>query len=274
MVFWRFFLLFFFFLFLFPNQVLAEVVINEFSPASDPEWIEIYNPENQTVSLKEVILFFDSNLSTTQRLSFCDNEEIASDSFRLITRPTKSFWLANGGDTLVLKRGDDIIDSVSYGSGQIIKTLTASQSATRSPDDKLTWIVVDNPTPQGEAVSFECPTPTLAPTATPEPTNTPAPTSTATPRPSTPIPSQKATPTPTLKITSLVATDSGEVLGEEVATLSAFYPYQASDGAERDETTLSSRNKIFPKIFLVVGLLLVFASAFWGWYRVWYTQSK
>jgi len=84
----------------------------------------------------------------------------------------------------------------------------------------------------------------------------------------TPTPKQTIVPSLTPKPTSKTASESGEVLGEEVATLSAFYPYQASDGAEKNEATLSSRSKIFPKIFLVVGLLLLFASAFWGWYNL------
>ncbi len=101
--------------------------------------------------------------------------------------------------------------------------------------------------------STSMPTPTSSPTSTPKPTIIPS-----------------LTPKPTSK----TASDSGEVLGEEVATLSAFYPYQASDEAERNEASLSAKNRIFPKVFLGAGLLLVFAGAFWLWYRVWYTQSK
>ncbi len=99
----------------------------------------------------------------------------------------------------------------------------------------------------------------------------------STPTPSvSPTPTPKATVTPSLtpKVISKTASDSGEVLGEEVATLSAFYPYQASDGAEENEASLSAKNRIFPKVFLVSGLLIIFVSAFWAWYRLWYTQSK
>lgn len=118
----------------------------------------------------------------------------------------------------------------------------------------------------------------VAPTPTPtlEPTDMPTPTSTPTPRPPTPTPTPKQTVVPSLtpKPTFKTASESGEVLGEKEATLSAFYPYEATEGAEENEATSSAKNKLWPKIFLVVGLLLVFVSAFWLWYRVWYTQSK
>jgi len=83
----------------------------------------------------------------------------------------------------------------------------------------------------------------------------------------TPTPSQKISPTPTPKKSNQTATDSGEVLGEEVASFSAFYPYEATDEAEKNEATPSARNKILPKIFLVGGLLLLFVSASWLWYN-------
>jgi hypothetical protein len=99
-------------------------------------------------------------------------------------------------------------------------------------------------------------------------TSTPTPTSSL-----TPTPKQAIVPSLTPKPTVKTASKSGEVLGEEVATLSAFYSYQASDEAERNEVIPSSKNKIFPKIFLVVGLLILFVSAFWLWYRVWYNSD-
>ena len=94
------------------------------------------------------------------------------------------------------------------------------------------------------------------------PTSTPVPSL----KISTPTPTKKILPTPTPKKSSQTATASGEVLGEEVATFSAFYPYEATSEPEENEATPSVRNKIIPKIFLVGGLLLLFASAFWLWY--------
>jgi len=99
---------------------------------------------------------------------------------------------------------------------------------------------------------FSEPNPTLTPTVLIKPT---------------PTPSQKISPTPTPKKSNQTATDSGEVLGEEVSTISAFYPYEATSESEKNEATPSAKNKIIPKIFLIGGLLLLFASAFWLWYN-------
>ena len=99
-----------------------------------------------------------------------------------------------------------------------------------------------------------------------------SPTSTPTPKILTPTPSQKISPTPTPKKSNQTATTSGEVLGEEVATFSAFYPYEATGEPEENEATPSVRNKIIPKIFLVGGLVLLFTSACWLWYTFKYTS--
>lgn len=188
---------------IFTSSVYAasDVVINEFSPATDPEWIEIYNPNEQTLSLKEVILLLDGDSTTTQKMSFCDNELIAIKSFRLISRPTKSFWLSNSGDTLILKRGDDAIDSISYGTNQSLKAPTSTQSAVRSLDGGSIWTISNNPTPQGDSVSFDCPTPT--PTSTPTPSITPTPTNIPT---NTPFPSATAKPQSTSTPIKLAST--------------------------------------------------------------------
>jgi len=100
------------------------------------------------------------------------------------------------------------------------------------------------------------------------PTSTP----TSTQKILTPTPSQKISPTPTPKKSNQTATASGEVLGEEMATFSAFYPYEATGESEKNEATPSARNKTLPKIFLVGGLLLLFASACWLWYTFKYTS--
>jgi len=97
-------------------------------------------------------------------------------------------------------------------------------------------------------------------TSVPTPTPTSRPTSIPTPKQTV---TSSLTPKPTVKI----ASSSGEVLGEEVATLSAFYPYEATNEAEEKEATVSAKNKLWPKVFLGAGLLLVFASALWGWYN-------
>ncbi len=92
-------------------------------------------------------------------------------------------------------------------------------------------------------------------------------TPTPTVRLSTPTPPLKITPTLTPKPTSKVATDSGEILGEEIATISAFYPDESTEEAEQKEATPATKNQFLPKILLFGGLFLLFVAASWLWYN-------
>ena len=235
------------------------MVINEFSSAANPEWVELYNSGDDSYSLQGVILFFDSSSTTTQKLSFCDNDTIPAKAYRLITRPANSYWLSNNADTLILKKEDDVIDSISYGSGQVLAAPSASQSISRTPDGG-TWALSNSPSPQGDAVSFDCPTPTSTLTPTPIPTDTPVPTNTPTPKPiPTSIPTARPTvkPNPTSKpasnaaaATSSSITKTGDVLSE------------SSESAEIQNPTVTpqeikiasdSGNNLLPKILIFIG---------------------
>jgi len=159
-----------FFLFFASNvEALAEVVINEFSPASSPEWVELYNPTGNEVSLDGFVIYFHSTTDTTQKRVFCSNYKIAPQGFLLIETTR---YLADTGDTIILKQYDDIVDTVSYGAGQAIPTLTPNQSAKRNPDGSPNWEVSNEPSKNGEVLSFSCPTPTPSPTPSPTPTPT------------------------------------------------------------------------------------------------------
>lgn len=141
----------------FPKSAFAtDIVINEFSPASSPEWVELYNSSDQEISLKDVVIFFDASSTTNQKLTFCDNDKISAKSYKQINPVSSSSWLANTGDTLILKQGDDIVDTIIYGSGQTLKAPLATQSATRFPDGASSWVIAV-PTPQGDMANFTCP---------------------------------------------------------------------------------------------------------------------
>lgn len=246
---------FLFFLSLFASPSFAAgLVINEFSSTSNPEWVEIYNLDEQTYPLQGVVLFFDGT-SVTQKVSFCDNDQISAKSFKLITRPNNSYWLSNSGDTLILKKEDDIIDSISYGSGQSLGALTSTQSASRIPDGGGSWVLNNSPSPQGDEVSFVCPTPTATPTNTP----IPAPTSTPT---QTPTPTRTPTPTPTLKPSGsptpkILPTD---VLGESTESGSFISPTKTIN---KENILISNETKnpntIFQKILMFVGIVFITA---------------
>ena len=100
----------------------------------------------------------------------------------------------------------------------------------------------------------------------------PSPTPTPTTKLTTPTPTLKITVTPTPKSTLKIATDSGEILGEETASFSSFYPYEATDEMKENETTPAAKSKLLPKIFLLGGLLLLFTAASWLWYTFKYTS--
>ena len=144
-----------------PKEVRAQsVVINEFSPKSSPEWVELYNTGSSEISLDGFVIYFHSNTDTYQKRIFCSNHKISGQSFVLIE--TTGF-LNNDGDTIILKQGDDTIDTISYGPGQVLPKLNETQSGKRDPNGSSNWIVSDKPTRDGSVLSFDCPTPTPTP---------------------------------------------------------------------------------------------------------------
>ena len=149
-----------------PNKILAQAVINEVSPASVPEWVEIFNSGLDGINLKDYSLNFGTD---TQTLYFCSTDQIAPSGYKLIN--LDSNWMANTGDVVTLKNGDDPVDVVGYGTGYSLAKPGAGSSITRFPDGSSNWILTSDISPQGEVVSFECPTP--APTPTPGQTETP-----------------------------------------------------------------------------------------------------
>ncbi len=174
-------LIFLVFFCLFNKQVLGEnnILISEFSPASDPEWVELYNPNESSFSLKGIVLFFDDSPTTSQKLSFCDEDQIPAKSYKLIRN--QNSWLNNSGDTLILKKAGETIDSIAYGTGQLLKSPTSTQSASRALSTDLNWSISNNPGTEGEIASFNCPTPTLTPTVTPAAASTPSTSNSPTP---------------------------------------------------------------------------------------------
>jgi len=209
---------FLFFILRFP--VWADIRINEFSPQTNPEWVELYNPDEEQQGLSGVVLYFADTTDTSQKVSFCSGSTLSGKTYGRIVRPDGSYWLSNSGDTLMLKREDDVIDSITF-PNQFLKAPVGTQSATRN--DGGTWIITDNPLPSGDVINLVCPT--ISPTNTPAATvtNTPMPSPTSTPSP-TPILhsiviSSPAQPTSFVRIISTVLVDEnagtdGAVLGQ------------------------------------------------------------
>src|SRR3990167_4942186 len=98
-----------------PVNALAEIVINEFSSSSNPEWIELYNSGGSAVDItgwKIIDLANHSEILTGS---------IGSGGYFVFERPEG--WLNNGGDTFTLFNNVspvEQIDQVVYGSGGVV----------------------------------------------------------------------------------------------------------------------------------------------------------
>lgn len=215
------------FFFLVSPVSAADVVINEFSSHSSPEWVEFYNASGSADYLKNY--YIDDDTSFTDDGG--SNKKLLTD---LVTTSTSypyidlSSFLNDPGDFVVLfDPSGNIIDQYQYtsdpGSGVTIG---------RSLNGSGGFAVLASATKGSENAGVPTPTPTLTPTNSP--TSTPNPTSTNTPTPAnsptptkTPTPTLTKTPTPTQKPTATPKTtvtptptplveassESGEILG-------------------------------------------------------------
>lgn len=154
------------FVLLIPPLARAQILINEVSPASTPEWVEIYNTGSDTISLNEYSINFGSD---SQNLVFCATEQIGAGEYKIIE--LLSSWLANTGDVVIVKNGDDEVDKIGYGTGyNLPKPDSTLKYLTRSPDGSSNWILNSQSSKIGSVVSFSCPTPVSTSTPTPTPT--------------------------------------------------------------------------------------------------------
>lgn len=209
--------------FIFPQNILAAVYINEISPSTEIEWIELYNDSNIDVDLSGFLLK-DNNSSNTDDLNITG---ILLGNGFLIFEHSEG-WLNNSNDIVRLYNNatpSAIIDEVSY------ENIDSNKSYARIPNGVNNWEEtskvtkgVSNPTatpePTDEPTSepTEKPTslPTKSPSPTPSKTSTPktAPIKTATSKPTsipTPTSMEEATEEPTpesLDLSKSIVTNS------------------------------------------------------------------
>jgi len=200
---------------LLPRQVSAQVVINEVSPASNSEWVELFNLSSSSASLKNYSINFGTD---SQNKFFCDEEIIGQNAHKIIN--LTSHWLADSGDVVTLKNGDDVVDVIGYGSGYALGKPPSLGSISRLPDGGSNWVVLNSSSQQGDVISFECPTSAPVQTSAPSSTEVPTPAttkiSTPTPIPTkTPLPTPVKTPLRTNSSTPIATVSAGisEVLG-------------------------------------------------------------
>jgi hypothetical protein len=153
---------------LFAPIVRAQVVINEFQPKPNPEWIEFYNVTNEDINLGDY--FFDDDTDFN-----LDNSNSSKFALRGILAPKSlCYWEVNsflndGGDspTLFTANGD-IIDTYTYTSSSTGLTYS------RIPDGEA-WQINSTST-KSEVACINLPTPISTPTSLPTLSPSPSPT--------------------------------------------------------------------------------------------------
>ncbi len=246
--------------FVFPQKLLAQVVINEFSSyESSGDWVELFAIEDATISG-----WILRDTATSKMATIPQGISIGPSS-------TSSFYIINVGDRLnrdgdvikLLKQDDfTLVNQISYGTQGEVCAPGLGQSVGRYPDANATIDRFSSPT-QGtsnnNSILDPCPTPTPTPTpslvSTPTPSQTSAPTPTKTPSPTPsksptlkPIPSPAKTPSP-----SPTAVPTGNVLGDKT-----IYPSPTTGVLEQTEDREQKRKFPFLAVALVVaGVVLV-----------------
>lgn len=184
----------------------STVVINEFVPDANPEWVEFYNASSSAEYLKtyyidDDVSFTDDGGSSAKKL--LSNLIISDPIFPYIEL---SSILNNSGDNVVLfDSSGNILDQYNYSNnpGKDI-------SIGRNPDKTGTFFTLASAT-KGTANSSPQPSATPSPTPTLSPTSTHKPTATT-----TPVPTATSTPiqSPTLNLSPTNDDLSPQVLAE------------------------------------------------------------
>src|SRR3990167_6767058 len=219
----------------------GDVLINEFSPKSDPEWIELYNPKDDQISVAGWTIKDAANHTETVA-AVC----ILPHGFYTFER-SKGWLNDSGGDSISLL--DDfgaIMDNISYGTSNdpITTTPASDKSASRVPDGSSDW-QIGSPTRQD--TSIPCPVPTPSPTPTPTSTPTPAPT-------------HAKSPSPTAKI-------SPAVLGETQDSLQSPTEESTPSPSANPTSTSPSKTKIAAILTGSGAILIGFSVGFYLWYN-------
>jgi hypothetical protein len=206
----------FFLVIIFPSEILAQMVINEFSSAAGnssdhdwPDWVEIYH-NNVDITLYQLI----DRAENTK--SFSDAN--CAGNFCTVDWSNR---LNNPGDTIklvLISSPDSPVDIVTYGESGDICAPGDGQTIGRYPDETGNFVKFSSHTKGLANTSSQdpCPTPTPAPTEAPTstPTSTPTPTKTSAPKPTViAVATKKPTITPKPVVKDDERDDSDYILG-------------------------------------------------------------
>ncbi len=233
-------------IFLFSSKTtLAQVVINELipNPNQGSDWVELYNSSNQGIDLDGWVL---------------DDEGTKTNMVKIkeATISAYGFWVFEVGSRL--NKSSDTVYLINH-QGAIVDEYHYSAnpgdgvSLGRNPDGG-TWGVCHQPTPESENDCFFSP-PNGEPPPSSEPTQvsvdqTPfsSPTGVSSPRP--------------------VKVLGGTFLGEAEVTPAGFFPWEATKEGEDQASPESALVKPLTKVFLGLGLILLFSAALFFWYNL------
>jgi hypothetical protein len=266
-----------------PGTVRAAILINEISPRSDPEWVELYNTGSESVDLTGWYLLDKNNKEkylTGASYSKADLSELAvvpPNEYRVYSHPKG--WLNDTTDDLYLYSPDSAtpIDSLSYP-----EPIKESMSVARIPNLTGNWFVdqvqtmgfsndlaspTPSPTPSPTASPSVVPsyspalasTPTPSPSPTPSPTPTPTPSPTPTPTP-TPKPTLQSSPDPARDLASMVGTVAGESTVIDLSGFGVSPDPSVEPNLPGDSRNGPTLNKTRAKTALIIGLGLIILS--------------
>lgn len=232
--------------YLFPPQVSAQVLINEFLPNSSQEWVEFYNAGSSTEDLSNYYFDDDTNFDSDAGSSAKIPLSGLLPTLSMCYLDLSTFLNNNGDFPTVFKIDKTQIDTYFY------TTTTSDKSYSRVPDGG-SWAMDQSPTKSIVRCSDSAPTPTPTPTPTDAPASTPivtpSPTTTPTKTP-VPTPTKSPTPKPTKSATPTSSESPSEVLG--TTTESSPDAIVSPDGdAEKKKLPL------LPVVFIVSGVLMV-----------------
>ncbi len=200
-------------LIIFRTTVSAQVVINELGVLDSPDWIEIYNFDQQPVDLSVFKVKDDKGNELTL------SGILAGGGFKSFDWSNR---LNNAGDVvwLVKVSDDSVIEELKYGEkGGVCVPSNESGSIGKLTDgasgsERLERFSKDSKgSSNNNGVIDPCPTPTPEPTDSPTPTTKP--TNTPIPKPtSTSVPTSKPKATTTFTVVPTIKQEDGQETGE------------------------------------------------------------
>lgn len=247
------FLITFFLFFVFPSKLSAQVIINEFVPNADTEWVELFNTSDSAEYLKAYYIDDDTDFINDVGSHIKQLSDLNISSIQYPFYDLKTF-LNNDGDSVVLFDPDgNIVDQYTY-SGKP----GSNVSIGRSPDHTGGFTILSSPT-KGNENSAPMTTATSSPTDTATETQTAISTQT-----NTPTLTPTKTPTPTKKATPTATPVAQETSDQENTILGLRNELTTEAPTEGVEGETSGNNKLPPValILIVAGTLVLGVSGF------------